>query len=511
MFTVLYRNQALTQIEPFWGAAEVESMRWSVDGGCRTASMRAGVAKGMAAEMLGMAGTLVWIYDEQATAVWWGYMASVAVTIGGLAFEASMDMLANKLAVKYTYLEAGSPIGATGEARTTAWGYDAQSIALFGTKELIANANLVLTDTAALGRRDTELAIRRQLHAKASAGLGVPNDYAEVRIECRGLYDRLNWRYANWPAVAGPGYTTTSAAEQAVGAASTSSKAGQIITVGAGNINVVQVSIYARKQGTPADNLQAAIYAVDAALEPTGSALASWSLAGGSVGAALAWITQSVTEVELQASTQYMLVVSRSGAADASNYYLVGVNAALGYAGGALKILNGSNWVARSPDADMNFELRVNDLVESAYQVRDLVTNFGPSLITGVKLVSLSGVKLRSYRDGSTTALDEIEELLETGTADSRRLMCEINAERLFILRVEPAETVVSYYITEEGRQLGPGLTELPAHRPAIGVWCRLRGWLPVSGESAKLSDPTLQFVEEAEWSGGRVSFKFRG
>jgi hypothetical protein len=513
MFRIVYKDAALTDIRPFWNDAAVERMSWDARGGPRMATLSTAVTKDTAGAMLSMAGMRLWIDDDQAERTWWGYAASISVTVGGITFAASMDGLANRVALKYTYQEAGS--NTLGEAKTTAWADDADSQALFGVKELLVEANLMMTDTGATERRDTELAWRKLLHARATLNGGGRQDADEdavtVTIECRGFMDMTNWRYTSWPAVVGPSYTATSATEQAVGAASSASKVVQQVTVGTGAINVLQVAVYARKQGTPADNLRVGLYALDGSGNPTGSALASWTLAGGSVGASLAWITQSVTEVELAANTQYGLQVDRSGAVDAANYYVVGVNTALGYTGGVLKIWNGSAWVARGTDADLCFQLLVNDKVETSAQISDLMTNFGPSLIAGQLIEIDSGVYLRSFRDGNTTALEEILELLESGTVNTRRMLCEITAGRIFHLWEEPDPATVEYYLDSSGNQGKAGAGAIPAHRPVVGVYARMTDVLPGASTSARLSDPTVQFIESAEWSGGSVRFSFRG
>lgn len=514
MFSVEFKDLAGNRITPFWNEVTVGRMSWEIAGGCRLAALRTSVAAIMAAQLLGMAGMYATIYDDKADATWWGYVDQIEISIGGIRFVTSTDELANRVALKYTYEEPGS--NGLGEAALTAWADDIQSQALFGVKELIVNSAATMTAAAATARRDVELAWRKYLRASGSFSGGegeemVNETAVEVVMSCRGLFDLYNWKYASWPAVSGPNYTTTAAHEQAVGAASSSSKVMQQFTVGAGGINVLQLSVYARKQGSPADNLVAGVYALDGSGNPTGSALASWALAGGSVGASLAWITQSVTEKELDAAAQYGLQVSRSGAVDASNYFVVGVNEAKGYAGGAFKVWNGSAWVARGTDADLCFNVLVNDLVETSKQIRDLSTNFGPSVINAEIIEANSGVFMRSFRDGETTALKEIEELLEGGTVNGRRLMCEVDANRNFVLREEPADTTVAYSLDKKGNLFGPQGNQIPAHRPAIGVYVRLRDLMAGASSSVRLADPTVQFIDSAEWSEGSVSFKFRG
>jgi hypothetical protein len=274
---------------------------------------------------------------------------------------------------------------------------------------------------------------------------------------------------------------------------------------------MLSLAIYARKQGTPVDNLNFGIFALDPATgTPTGSELCSASIAGGSVGASLAWITLSVTEEELAANTLYGLEVSRSGSIDASNYYAVGVNAALGYTGGVFRIWNGSAWVARGTDADMLFGTNVNNKVESTNQVKDLAANFG-EFITATDIDAASGQLLSSYRDGDTTALEEILALLEMGGPNGRRYLAEVDEGRRLHIFEEPAPGE-TYYLNRWGELSDLVGVKVMDWLPPVGVWARLRDVIPASADTSMLADPTLQFIESATWNAqAGPNYRFRG
>jgi len=57
----------------------------------------------------------------------------------------------------------------------------------------------------------------------------------------------------------------------------------------------------------------------------------------------------------------------------------------------------------------------------------------------------------------------------------------------------------------------GTGGAVIP-YMPPVGVYVRILDMLPASADLGLFSDPTLQFIEGAEWSaGGGLKVEFRG
>ncbi len=394
--------------------------------------------------------------------------------------------------------------------------------------EVTANATMTETQQTAVSQvinqqRILELPLngRQATELVLLSGMAVPRGtvrYSGAKrsmsatLLCRGWWDTLGWQYANWDSVAAIRYTTSAGIEQAVGSAAANQRAMQQVTVGSQAINILQIALTIRKQGTPADNLTVGLYELDGSGNPTGGALASATLAGGSVpGARTRTVFVMSSEVERGAATQFAIQVSRSGAVDAANYFVVEVNTALGYTGGAFKLYNGA-WVARVPNADMLFEVLVDNNVESTTQVRELVDVYG-EFLTGVDVAQASGVYLPSYRDGDTTTLAEVKALLESGGANGRRLLASVDTYRRLSVYEEPDPATIRYAMNSDGVVL-EGQQHIVPYLPPVGEWVQLVDVIPASVDITMLIDPTVQFIEGATWSAESPDvpqYQFRG
>lgn len=483
----------------------VNSMGWHVMGGCLESLIMAFGEASQVQRFLEFLRFGVKIRDESGRAVWWGYVHSVRVRVRGMEIGVTLDSMINAAAVAYSYVQPGTT--SVGARRTTSWATDADSIAEYGRKEFLSSMD-GMTAAAAAARRDAILAAfhwpggdtariempRGRLRESGAA------DSHSATINCRGWWDTLGWRYASWPSVVGPSYKTTSTTEQAVGSASSNQRVMQQVYTGSQAVNVLDLAVYARKQGSPTDDFTLALYALDSSGNPTGSPLGSVSLGGASMGTSLGWVRLALfSSVKLSANTRYGLQVSRSGAVNGTNYFVVNVNTALGYSGGVLRIYNGSAWAKRSPDADMPFQLYVDNQVESTEQIRDLATAYG-EFITAVDIREGSGLSLPSYRDGDTLAIDEITALLESGGANGRRLLAMVDENRRLVIAEEPAYTTMDLWIDRDGIVHDAMGQKWPEHLNPCGHWCYARDVLSANVNLNYLNDPTLQFIEGATW-----------
>lgn len=473
----------------------VSSLTWSDQGGCYEARIDATGSPSALFQLTSLLRCPVTVYDDLGAPVWWGYVSEVSIGGEVYTYGAQMDSMANSVKVAYSYVAPGT--NDVGTRKTTAAVTDAASIAEYGTKEaLVSEAGM--TDTTAAQKRDTYLSSHKypQGTLTASGGAGM------AQVICRGWFWTLSWRLASWPSLAAVSYTTTSGAvDQAIGAASGNQRGMQQITTGTQAVNALTVRVYAKKVGAPTDNLTVELYALDGSGNPTGSALTSGTLGGGSMGTSIGWVDVTLTEYELAASTQYGVVVRRSGTVDAVNYYVVQVNPGLGYTGGAFKLYNGTAWAARGTDADMLFQVMVNDKVISTTQIKDLIATYG-QFLTGAQFDGLSGIapSLASYRDGDTDALTEIVSLMNIGTTNGRRILAETTIDRLVVFREEPASTSVAYYFRSDGRINASTGAPLMRSEVPVGAWAQLAD-LPGTADSSLLLDPTTQYITAATWT----------
>lgn len=75
--------------------------------------------------------------------------------------------------------------------------------------------------------------------------------------------------------------------------------------------------------------------------------------------------------------------------------------------------------------------------VVTTTQIQAIVTNMG-EFITGVDIEAASGISSPETRDGDRTGLEEIEDLLKTGTTNNRRLLAEVTPLRRLRIFEEP-------------------------------------------------------------------------
>ena len=118
--------------------------------------------------------------------IWWGYVAGVKISVGGIAFGLSLDKMSNSVAIAYATAD-----GSTG---TTAFLADDESVLAYGTKQLLITAD-GLTTTAAEQRRANALNRRKLPISTPPYQSGGKGDGVSVTLDCRGWYDTLDWQY----------------------------------------------------------------------------------------------------------------------------------------------------------------------------------------------------------------------------------------------------------------------------------------------------------------------------
>jgi len=132
----------------------------------------------------------VTIYNQNGTPVWWGYVNNVAFATGDIEIAVALDDMTNKVAVAYSYVEAGSQT--VGERRTTAWAADATSSDEYGVKEFLASVDGA-TAAQAEAVRDRLLALHK--YPLATPTPSSTKKGGSGRLTCLGWWRTLDWRY----------------------------------------------------------------------------------------------------------------------------------------------------------------------------------------------------------------------------------------------------------------------------------------------------------------------------
>ena len=120
------------------------------------------------------------------TAVWVGEVDAVRVTADGLEREATLDGMANRVKVLYTTAIAGGSVGAA----ETEWVEDADSIARYGSRQLVHSARGTLTAAQAESLRARLLATGKDPQRRLQ--FADSDEQATGEIQCRGYWRRLN-------------------------------------------------------------------------------------------------------------------------------------------------------------------------------------------------------------------------------------------------------------------------------------------------------------------------------
>jgi hypothetical protein len=153
------------------------------------------------------------ISDWRGDKVWWGYLSGVTISCGAIQFGVDLDGMYNKIAVAYTVQTTDPAAG--GGRDTTSWASNSDSIAAYGTKELLLPVSEASSSQAEAMRdgalEDTGLPGSGITPAEAEAvrELALPElarplpvishrpegNELEARLRCRGWWYTLGWNY----------------------------------------------------------------------------------------------------------------------------------------------------------------------------------------------------------------------------------------------------------------------------------------------------------------------------
>ena len=477
----------------------------NVIGGCRQASIKATGGEKALWSLIDKIRCPVTIsfVEQGSVATWWGFMEGVQIIYKNIKIGVSAREMSNRVAVAYSYLEAGTT--GAGERKTTSWAEDTTSTAEFGDKEVLIGMG-DSEDTAAEQLRDTILDLRKNPIPTIDWGAGgaIAN---HAIITCVGWWDSLDWSY--YANSVGLEEHTDYDNSQNVGAGAASTKAEQQFQVGAAWYGYT-VQIHVQKSGTPADNLTVGLYD-DNAGSPN-NLLSSGVVAGGNISTTSDWVTFTMAApVSLSTGTPYHIVVSRSGANDGSNYYIISVDEALGYASGDFQLWGGAAWGARSPNADMAF--KVGGQEQTSTQMDNMITDEG-EFMNVVNIEDASGVYSNQYRDGDHKTQYEVEKHMATGDNNGVRYLSEVSVDREARVYLEPTYNAALAHLLKKNGTLANHLNSpIVPEYCTVGVWVNTQDVIPLAGTSTRLSNLSPIFIESAEYNGntGKCRYIPRG
>ncbi|HHY57695.1 MAG TPA: hypothetical protein GYA08_19900 [Chloroflexi bacterium] len=253
------------------------------------------------------------------------------------------------------------------------------------------------------------------------------------------------------------------------------------------------IELRARAVGAPSDNLRVSLY-TDSAGAP-GTLLEQATLAGSSLTDSVEWVSFAFANTTALAyGTTYGLVIDRTGAMDADDFYEVEIDTDAGYSRGALALYDGTAY--QSATGDLIF--RVLGATDTATQITDVVSAAGIEIDTTL-VESASAIYALQYRGDDERAMSIIDDLLAQGTSTGGRLLATTVSGQIVRIYAQPVATSRLWVWRDGTLQAAAGAPALPGWLP-VGVWVHLDDVL-LTGVWAGLSP---LFVERASYQPGK-------
>lgn len=232
-----------------------------------------------------------------------------------------------------------------------------------------------------------------------------------------------------------------------------------------------KLSLKLRKVGSPADavRVRLANYASGA---PT-TTIETVDIHPANISDSAGWVTVALANTTAMGSG-LCVRVSRTGSLDPANFYLIELDGDGGYAGGSIRLYDGSAWV--DPLAAASLLFRIEGATATTTQVGEIVAATGQGFVKGVDLIDGSGVLVNQYRDGDLSGLEEIERLIALGSTSGDRLLATVTIDGILQIRKAPAATDDAWQIDEQERlRTAQGNLVEPGLLP-VGRWVRAAG-----------------------------------
>lgn len=125
--------------------------------------------------------------------------------------------------------------------------------------------------------------------------------------------------------------------------------------------------------------------------------------------------------------------------------------------------------------------------------------------ITGVTSNISAGINGGRYRDGTLTIREEAERLMKIGMSNGKRMLAYVTRERNVVIHEEKSLNVFrdnyhDFTISADGKVRDQYGSDLAVYRCPVGV-CVLSDSYVIQIDAARMSDPRVIFIEEAEYS----------
>lgn len=394
------------------------------------------------------------VYDD-AQPVWWGVIKRVEVPVNRVRLSVDMDGVAN--AVKGAYTLTNSSGQPTGVRQDTVWVENAESIAIYGRKELL----LSLGDMNAV---QADLRVRRELNDRAFPRVHHEPDEgnAVARIYAIGEWETLGWQYANVPTNIALAFQNVGDGTAVYNLTAPEIKVAQSFKV-VSDFQLADISLYLSKVGGPGDlTVEILDYVAE---DMPGDVLTSVTIPAELVGTSASWVKAVLSQAySMTAGKRYFLAISARWC-DLSNYYRVALDSNHGYPEGTFRINVSSGWQTFAPDVPFRMNQNVLYLTHSAvtslYRKLDNVTAGYAQQFTTAAAKSLTEAAVRVRRVGDPGQLsitlhkdnaNAIGDQVATATLQAIDVSETISSHRA-LFDAAPSQPAGKYWLVMAARQ----------------------------------------------------------
>jgi len=268
---------------------------------------------------------------------------------------------------------------------------------------------------------------------------------------------------------------------------------------------VNRIGIKLKKVGSPSDDVIVE-FCADSGGSP-GSVLDSATVDPADIGTSMLWHwIDMANTVSFATGTDYWIVVRRDGANEPSDGYRVGLNEDAGYSSGTLLVYDGASWWTRSPAADMAF--RVWGATETTAQIAEMLTA-GNQFAALTEVRTDSSIEVNQFRDGLSTARDEVETLVAMGTDGGESLGLTVTHGRAVVVDVRPDDTAPELVLGRDGRLRWRHGGVIEPGRLVAGRWVEIDD--PPSNDGLVVLTPIYVASSEYDANSGRLAIRPAG
>lgn len=151
-------------------------------------------------------------------------------------------------------------------------------------------------------------------------------------------------------------------------------------------------------------------------------------------------------------------------------------------------------------------------VIDTMTQIQNIVTTSCQFLVACRPITATSGITSVRAREGDNKAMRLIEDLCNSGTSASKRLVCNVTVDRVLEVREELASGYPNtYHIDEYGYVRDSYHNEVPFHKVRAGYWIEYTGVMPYNAVPSLLTSISPLFVEEVEYDATANKVTWRG